>query len=76
MARAAYLAQYHDPDGASRSFPSLSEETGLTEPRSPADEPVAPPLDPGFFDFDLEKLSREELKRRMYDEVTAFQPLV
>lgn len=41
-----------------------------------ADEPIAPPLDPGFFDFDLEKLSREDLKRRMYDEVTGFQPLV
>ncbi|TNY22717.1 CMGC/MAPK protein kinase [Rhodotorula diobovata] len=52
------------------------EHPYLAQYHDPDDEPVAPPLDPGFFDFDLEKLSREELKRRMYDEVTAFQPLV
>ncbi|KPV75371.1 uncharacterized protein RHOBADRAFT_14353 [Rhodotorula graminis WP1] len=52
------------------------EHPYLAQYHDPDDEPVAPPLDPGFFDFDLEKLSREDLKRRMYDEVTGFQPLV
>ncbi|GAA5908327.1 hypothetical protein JCM6882_006803 [Rhodosporidiobolus microsporus] len=42
----------------------------------PEDEPVAPPLEPEFFDFDLQKPSREELKKLMYDEVMAFTPLV
>ncbi|GAA5848142.1 hypothetical protein JCM9279_007472 [Rhodotorula babjevae] len=52
------------------------EHPYLAQYHDPDDEPVAPPLDPSFFDFDLEKLSREDLKRRMYDEVTGFQPLV
>ncbi|BGP39849.1 mitogen activated protein kinase [Rhodotorula kratochvilovae] len=52
------------------------EHPYLAQYHDPEDEPVAPPLDPGFFDFDLEKLSREDLKQRMYDEVMAFQPLV
>ncbi|KJA21464.1 hypothetical protein HYPSUDRAFT_42114 [Hypholoma sublateritium FD-334 SS-4] len=35
------------------------------------DEPVAEPLDPSFFDFDVgEPLSKEELKVRIYEEIT------
>ncbi|GAA6049619.1 hypothetical protein JCM3770_005038 [Rhodotorula araucariae] len=52
------------------------EHPYLAQYHDPEDEPVAPPLEPGFFDFDLEQLSREDLKRRMYDEVMTFQPLV
>ncbi|GAA5843596.1 hypothetical protein JCM11251_007126 [Rhodosporidiobolus azoricus] len=48
----------------------------LSQYHDPEDEPVAPPLEPEFFDFDLAKPSREELKKLMYDEVMAFTPLV
>ncbi|KAF8956253.1 kinase-like domain-containing protein [Flammula alnicola] len=35
------------------------------------DEPTAEPLDPSFFDFDIgEPLSKEELKVRIYEEIT------
>jgi len=42
-----------------------------------SDEPVAPPLDPSFFDFDLQKdnISREDLKKLLYDEILSFKPL-
>lgn len=41
----------------------------------PEDEPVAPPLDPSFFDFDLEKdtITKEALKQLLYDEVMMFK---
>jgi len=40
----------------------------------PEDEPTAKPLDANFFNFDLHKdeISREELKRLLYEEVTSF----
>ncbi|GAA5873844.1 hypothetical protein JCM8547_008618 [Rhodosporidiobolus lusitaniae] len=57
-----YCAQYHDSDAPPSS--------------PPTDEPIAPPLEPEFFSFDLERPSREELKKLMYEEVMAFQPLV
>ncbi|KAG6865256.1 hypothetical protein C0991_004072 [Blastosporella zonata] len=42
----------------------------------PDDEPVAPPLDPEFFEFDLHKddISREQLKELLYEEIMSFQP--
>jgi len=42
----------------------------------PDDEPVAPPLDPEFFEFDLHKddISREQLKELLYHEIMTFQP--
>lgn len=52
------------------------EHPYLSQYHDPEDEPCAPPLEPDFFDFDLQKLGREDLKRRMYDEVMAFEPLV
>jgi mitogen-activated protein kinase 1/3 len=40
----------------------------------PDDEPTAKPLDSSFFEFDLMKdnLSREELRRLLYDEIISF----
>ncbi|KAH8916585.1 Pkinase-domain-containing protein [Atractiella rhizophila] len=42
-----------------------------------SDEPVAPPLEPEFFDFDLQKdnISREDLKKLLYNEIMTFKPL-
>jgi len=42
----------------------------------PDDEPIAPPLDPEFFEFDLHKddISRDQLKELLYTEVMAFDP--
>lgn len=42
----------------------------------PEDEPSAKPLSPGFFDFDLQKdeISREELKRLLFEEIMTFSP--
>jgi mitogen-activated protein kinase 1/3 len=42
----------------------------------PDDEPVAPPLDPEFFEFDLHKddISREQLKELLYEEIMTFHP--
>ena len=42
----------------------------------PDDEPVAPPLDPEFFEFDLHKddISREQLKELLYEEIMSFRP--
>ncbi|KAF8609589.1 mitogen-activated protein kinase [Ceratobasidium sp. AG-I] len=44
----------------------------------PDDEPVAPPLDPDFFEFDLHKddISREQLKQLLYDEIMTFTPAI
>ncbi|GAA5854278.1 hypothetical protein JCM3766R1_004144, partial [Sporobolomyces carnicolor] len=41
----------------------------------PDDEPIAPPLSPSFFSFDLEKeaISRETLKNLLYQEVMGFK---
>ncbi|KAG1862743.1 mitogen-activated protein kinase [Suillus subalutaceus] len=41
------------------------------------DEPVAPPLDPEFFEFDLHKdgISREQLKELLYEEIMFFCPV-
>ncbi|WOO79719.1 Mitogen-activated protein kinase [Vanrija pseudolonga] len=40
----------------------------------PEDEPTAPPLDSDFFDFDLMKddITRDELKRLLYEEIMSF----
>ncbi|SCZ98673.1 BZ3500_MvSof-1268-A1-R1_Chr3-1g05540 [Microbotryum saponariae] len=61
----------------------ITVEQALAHPylanyHDPDDEPVAPPLEPSFFDFDHQKdsISREALKKLLYDEVMAFQPLV
>jgi len=44
----------------------------------PDDEPVAPPLDPDFFEFDLHKddISREQLKELLYTEIMTFKPTI
>lgn len=44
----------------------------------PEDEPVAPPLDPEFFEFDLHKddISREQLKELLYEEIMSFNPSI
>ncbi|KAJ9109719.1 hypothetical protein QFC19_001949 [Naganishia cerealis] len=41
----------------------------------PEDEPAAAPLDSSFFDFDLQKdnITREELKKLLYDEIVTFR---
>jgi mitogen-activated protein kinase 1/3 len=41
----------------------------------PEDEPSAKPLDPSFFEFDLQKeeISREQLKGLLYEEIMSFQ---
>ncbi|SCV74308.1 BQ2448_6740 [Microbotryum intermedium] len=58
----------------------ITVEQALAHPylanyHDPDDEPVAPPLEPSFFDFDHQKdsISREALKKLLYDEVMAFQ---
>ncbi|EIW69474.1 hypothetical protein TREMEDRAFT_30363 [Tremella mesenterica DSM 1558] len=42
----------------------------------PEDEPSAKPLEPSFFEFDLQKeeIGREELKRLLYEEIMSFYP--
>ncbi|KAF8889644.1 mitogen-activated protein kinase [Infundibulicybe gibba] len=59
----------------------ISVEDALAHPyleayHDPDDEPVAPPLDPEFFEFDLHKddISREQLKELLYEEIMSFQP--
>ncbi|KAJ3566490.1 hypothetical protein NP233_g6979 [Leucocoprinus birnbaumii] len=59
----------------------ITVEEALAHPyleayHDPDDEPVAPPLDPEFFDFDLHKddISREQLKELLYEEIMSFQP--
>ncbi|KAJ3997361.1 putative MAP kinase [Lentinula boryana] len=39
------------------------------------DEPLAPPLDPNYFEFDVskEQLSRQQLKEMLYEEVVSFE---
>ncbi|ORY92926.1 Pkinase-domain-containing protein [Leucosporidium creatinivorum] len=48
----------------------------LSAYHDPDDEPTAPPLPASFFDFDHQKdsISREDLKRLLYEEVLQFQP--
>ncbi|KAK4686561.1 hypothetical protein P7C73_g3568, partial [Tremellales sp. Uapishka_1] len=57
-------------------------EQCLTHPyldayHDPEDEPSAKPLEPEFFDFDLKKeeISRDELKRLLFEEIMSFQPV-
>jgi len=59
----------------------ISVEDALAHPyleayHDPDDEPVAPPLDPEFFEFDLHKddISREQLKELLYEEIMTFRP--
>ncbi|KIM91431.1 hypothetical protein PILCRDRAFT_623 [Piloderma croceum F 1598] len=59
----------------------ISVEDALAHPyleayHDPDDEPVAPPLDPEFFEFDLHKddISREQLKELLYEEIMSFCP--
>ncbi|KAG5646769.1 hypothetical protein DXG03_002455 [Asterophora parasitica] len=59
----------------------ITVEEALAHPyleayHDPDDEPVAPPLDPEFFEFDLHKddISREQLKELLYEEIMTFQP--
>ncbi|KZS98227.1 mitogen-activated protein kinase [Sistotremastrum niveocremeum HHB9708] len=61
----------------------LTVEEALAHPyleayHDPEDEPVAPPLDPEFFEFDLHKddISREQLKQLLYDEILTFRPTI
>lgn len=44
----------------------------------PEDEPSAKPLPPSFFEFDMVKddISREELKRLLYEEIMGFNPVL
>lgn len=41
----------------------------------PEDEPSAKPLKPSFFDFDMfkDEITREELRRLLYEEIVSFQ---
>ncbi|KAF4618463.1 hypothetical protein D9613_009886 [Agrocybe pediades] len=59
----------------------ITVEDALAHPyleayHDPEDEPVAPPLDPDFFEFDLHKddISREQLKELLYEEIMSFEP--
>jgi len=59
----------------------ITVEEALAHPyleayHDPEDEPVAPPLDPEFFEFDLHKddISREQLKELLYEEIMSFRP--
>ncbi|TFY78360.1 hypothetical protein EWM64_g5650 [Hericium alpestre] len=61
----------------------ITVEQALAHPyleayHDPDDEPVAPPLDPEFFEFDLHKddISREQLKELLYEEIVTFKPVV
>ncbi|KAL0960145.1 hypothetical protein HGRIS_011781 [Hohenbuehelia grisea] len=60
----------------------ITVEEALAHPyleayHDPDDEPVAPPLDPEFFEFDLHKddISREQLKELLYEEIMSFNPV-
>jgi len=61
----------------------ITVEDALAHPyleayHDPDDEPVAPPLDPEFFEFDLHKddISREQLKELLYAEIMSFKPTI
>jgi len=61
----------------------ITTEEALAHPyleayHDPEDEPVAPPLDPEFFEFDLHKddISREQLKELLYEEIMTFTPTI
>ncbi|KAF8867786.1 hypothetical protein CPB85DRAFT_1449455 [Mucidula mucida] len=60
----------------SGSMARVSFLVSATGYHGPDDEPVAPPLDPEFFEFDLHKddISREQLKELLYDEIMSFRP--
>ena len=60
----------------------LTVEEALAHPyleayHDPADEPTCPSIPPEFFDFDHHKdeISREELKKLLFDEIATFTPL-
>ncbi|KAJ8474188.1 hypothetical protein ONZ45_g16035 [Pleurotus djamor] len=59
----------------------ITVEDALAHPyleayHDPDDEPIAPPLDPEFFEFDLHKddISREQLKELLYEEIMNYRP--
>jgi len=61
----------------------ITVEDALAHPyleayHDPEDEPVAPPLEPEFFEFDLHKddISREQLKELLYEEIMTFTPTI
>ncbi|KAG8990632.1 MAP kinase Pmk1 [Tulasnella sp. JGI-2019a] len=61
----------------------ITVEQALAHPyleayHDPEDEPVAPPLDPDFFEFDLHKddITREQLKELLYEEIVTFKPTI
>jgi len=61
----------------------ITVEDALAHPyleayHDPDDEPVAPPLDPEFFEFDLHKddISKEQLKELLYEEIMTFKPMI
>jgi len=61
----------------------ITVEDALAHPyleayHDPDDEPVAPPLEPEFFEFDLHKddISREQLKELLYEEIMTFTPTI
>ncbi len=60
----------------------LSVEEALAHPylesyHDPEDEPVAPPLEAEFFNFDhlKDEISKEKLKELLYEEILTFKPL-
>ncbi|KAF7289176.1 Mitogen-activated protein kinase [Mycena indigotica] len=60
----------------------ITAEEALAHPyleayHDPEDEPIAPPLDPEFFEFDLHKddISRDQLKELLYEEIMSFTPV-
>lgn len=60
----------------------LTVEQALAHPyleayHDPMDEPTCPSIPPEFFDFDMHKddISREELKKLLFDEIATFTPL-
>jgi len=61
----------------------ISVEMTLCHPyleayHDPDDEPVAPPLEADFFEFDLHKddISRDQLKELLYEEIMSFRPTI
>ncbi|KAE9410963.1 putative MAP kinase [Gymnopus androsaceus JB14] len=54
------------------------EHPYLSNYHDPSDEPSASPLSPTYFDFDYhkEKLSKDQLKELLYEEVLSFKPTI
>ncbi|KAG8947500.1 MAP kinase Pmk1 [Tulasnella sp. 424] len=50
----------------------------LEASHDPDDEPVALPLHPDFFEFDLHKdgINREQLKELLYEEIVTFKATI